>query len=69
MSTPPNLFLHVLVTPIKEFAKIESEHDLRLKVCDAFFGKYSVEGEWIYFLVYHEHDRLPQNIVTSVVMP
>jgi hypothetical protein len=51
-----NLFIHSLATQVKEFAKIKSEHDLRLKVRDAFFGDYSVdvEDERVDFLVYFE---------------
>ena len=50
-----NLFTHSLAVQVKEFAKIKSEHDLRLKVRDAFFGDYSVdvEDERVDFLVYH----------------
>ena len=55
-SKPTPLFLHLTTTQVREFAKIKSEHDLRLKVKDAFFGDYSVdvEDERIDFLVYHE---------------
>jgi hypothetical protein len=51
-----NLFAHSLAVQVKEFAKIKSEHDLRLKVRDAFFGDYAVdvEDERIDFLVYYE---------------
>ena len=50
-----DLFLHHTQAQVKEFAKIKSEHDLRLKVRDAFFGDYSVdvEDERVDFLVYH----------------
>ena len=56
MSTLHNLFTRQLVSQVKEFAKIKSEHDLRLKVKDAFFDEYSVdiEDERIDFLVYYE---------------
>ena len=55
-SKPTPLFLHLTTTQVREFVKIKSEHDLRLKVKDAFFGDYSVdvEDERIDFLVYHE---------------
>ena len=55
MAKQPSLFLHSLAFQVKEFAKIKSEYDLRLKVRDAFFGDYSVdvEDERIDFLVYH----------------
>ena len=55
-SNQPNLFTHQLVSQVKEFAKIKSEHDLRLKVKDAFFADYSVdvEDERVDFLVWHE---------------
>ena len=35
MSTQQNLFLHKTALQVKEFAKIKSETDLRLKVRDA----------------------------------
>ena len=56
MPKQQSLFLHGLISQVKEFAKIKSEHDLRLKVKDAFFGDYSVdvEDERVDFLVYHE---------------
>ena len=55
MLKQPDLFIHALATQVKEFAKIKSEHDLRFKVRDAFFGDYSVdvEDERVDFLVYH----------------
>ena len=56
MSKQPNLFLHAATALVKEFAKTKSEHDLRLKVRDAFFGEYNVdvEDERIDFLVYYD---------------
>jgi len=59
MSKTPTLLLHALAAHVKEFAKIKSEHDLRLKVRDAFFGDYSVdvEDERIDFLVYHPKSK------------
>ena len=55
MSKSQNLFQNRTASLVKEFAKVKSEHDLRLKVRDAFFGDYSVdvEDERIDFLVYH----------------
>jgi hypothetical protein len=51
---PVDLFAHKTVALVKEFAKTKSEHDLRLKVKDAFFSEYDVEveDERIDFLVY-----------------
>ena len=56
MAKQQNLFQNRTASLVKEFAKVKSEHDLRLKVRDAFFGDYSVdvEDERIDFLVYHE---------------
>jgi len=56
MSNQNPLFQHQTLSQVKEFAKIKSETDLRLKVRDAFFPEYSVdlEDERIDFLVYHE---------------
>jgi len=56
MSEQQNLFQNRTVSLVKEFAKIKSEHDLRLKVRDAFFDDYSVdvEDERVDFLVYYE---------------
>jgi len=50
------LLLHQTLSQVKEFAKVKSEHNLRLKVKEAFFGDYSVdvEDERVDFLVYHE---------------
>jgi len=58
MSKQQNLFQNKIASLVKEFASVKSEHDLRLKVCDAFFDDYSVdvEDERIDFLVYHERD-------------
>ncbi len=48
--------MHQTASQVKEFAKVKSEMDLRLKVKDTFFGDYSVdvEDERIDFLVYYE---------------
>ena len=56
MSKQQNLFQNRTASLVKEFAKVKSEHDLRVKVKDAFFGDYSVdvEDERVDFLVYHE---------------
>jgi len=53
------LLLHQTLSQVKEFAKVKSEKELRLKVKDAFFGEYDVdvEDERIDFLVYHERDN------------
>jgi len=58
MGKQKSLFTHRTTTQVKEFAKIKSEHTLRLKVKDAFFADYSVEveDERVDFLVYHEHE-------------
>jgi len=55
MSKQQDLFLNKAASLVKEFAKVKSEHDLRLKVSDAFFDDYSVnvEDERVDFLVYH----------------
>ena len=56
MMKQQSLFQNRTASLVKEFAKVKSEHDLRLKVRDAFFSDYSVdvEDERIDFLVYHE---------------
>jgi hypothetical protein len=48
--------MHATASLVKEFAKTKSEHDLRLKVRDAFFPDYNVdvEDERIDFLVYYD---------------
>jgi len=60
MVKQPTLLLHALAALVKEFAKIKSKHDLRLKVRDAFFDNYSVdvEDERIDFLVYHPRGEI-----------
>ena len=56
MAKQPTLFLHATASLVKEFTRTKSEHDLRLKVRDAFFGEYNVdvEDERIDFLVYYD---------------
>jgi len=56
MPKQQSLFQNKTASLVKEFAKVKSEHDLRVKVKEAFFGDYSVdvEDERIDFLVYHE---------------
>ena len=53
-----NLLTHAITAQVKEFAKIKSEQDLRVKVKDAFFGDYSVdvEDKQIDFLVYNKRE-------------
>jgi len=53
MSKQQTLFQNNTAALVKEFAKVKSEHDLRLKVRDVFFGEYDVdvEDERIDFLV------------------
>ena len=55
MSKSQDLFLNQTAAQVKEFAKVKSEQDLRLKVKEAFFYDYDVdvEDERIDFLVYH----------------
>jgi len=43
MSKQQDLFQNKAAALVKEFTKVKSEHDLRLKVRDAFFDDYSVE--------------------------
>ena len=44
-SKQPSLFLHLAASQVKEFVKVKSEMDLRVKVKDTFFGDYSVDVE------------------------
>ena len=59
IAKPHPLLLHQTLSQVKEFAKVKSEQDLRLKVKEAFFAEYDVdvEDERIDFLVYHERDN------------
>jgi len=61
-----SLLLYGVASQVKEFAQAKSEHDLRVKVKDAFFGDYAVdvEDERINFLVYYER----RGIFTETLM-